>query len=147
VLSAPDEPGERLVFRGRILDAAGKPVGGASVLAYHADQEGLYNPPNTGTRVPRLRGTATTDTTGRYAFSTVRPGAYPGADEPAHIHLEITVPGGKVRYVTYWFDDDPKVTPAQRTRASRDPEIVIVHAALGASGVWEFTDDVRLAPR
>ena len=140
VLAGPNEPGERLAFGGRILDK-GKPVAGAQVLAYHTDRTGLYNDPAANTKTPRLRGTATTDAQGRFAFSTIRPAPYPGNEIPAHIHLEITVPGRKVHYVTYWFDDDPIVTPE---KAKRDPEVVVVHAAHDASGAWTFSNDVAL---
>jgi protocatechuate 3,4-dioxygenase beta subunit len=140
VLAGPNEPGERLAFGGRILDK-GKPVAGAKVLAYHTDRTGLYNDPAAHARTPRLRGTATTDPQGRFAFSTIRPAPYPGNEIPAHIHLEITVPGRRVHYVTYWFDDDPIVTPE---KAKRDPEVVIVHATRGASGAWSFSNDVAL---
>ena len=140
VLAGPSEPGERLAFGGRILDK-GKPVVGATVLAYHTDRTGLYNDPAANTKTPRLRRTATTDAAGRFAFSTIRPAPYPGNEIPAHIHLEINVPGRKVHYVTYWFDDDPIVTPE---KAKRDPEVVIVHATRDASGAWTFSNDVAL---
>lgn len=49
-ICSSDEPGERLVFSGRILDYQGKPLSKASVVAYHADSQGLYNPRNSATR-------------------------------------------------------------------------------------------------
>src|SRR5262245_53320926 len=45
-LCGPDEPGERLVFSGRILDEQGQPLAQAAVMAYHTDRQGLYNPKN-----------------------------------------------------------------------------------------------------
>ena len=36
--------------------------------AYHTDRSGLYNPPDSATRVPRLRGVAVTDEEGRFGF-------------------------------------------------------------------------------
>ncbi|HEY0744084.1 MAG TPA: intradiol ring-cleavage dioxygenase, partial [Chryseosolibacter sp.] len=43
-----------------------------------------------------------------YAFYTLRPGAYPGRQNPEHIHPTIKEPG----YAAYWideylFEDDP----------------------------------------
>ena len=143
-LSGPSEPGERLAFGGRILDARGRAVASAAVLAYHTDRTGLYNDPAANTRTPRLRGTATTDAEGGFAFATVRPAPYPGSTNPAHIHVEITAPGRKVHYVTYWFDDDPLVDAGRREAAKRDPEIVIVHPSRAADGTWTFRDDIRL---
>src|SRR5437867_8805596 len=72
-LCAPDEPGEKLVFNGRILDYEGRPLEKASIVAYHADRQGLYNPPEAKTRVPRLRGVAVTDRRGGFRFATIRP--------------------------------------------------------------------------
>lgn len=143
-LADSTEPGERLLFSGRVLDDAGYPLSGAAVVAYQADRTGRYNPPGAGTRVPRLRGTAVTDTAGEFSFSTVRPGAYPEGNEPAHLHLEITAPAHPVRHVTFWFADDPLVTPAQRRRADRDAEIVIVQLLHGPSGEWTFRYDIAL---
>ena len=36
------EPGERLSVAGVVVDASGKPVGGASLYIYQADREGYY---------------------------------------------------------------------------------------------------------
>jgi protocatechuate 3,4-dioxygenase beta subunit len=144
VLSKPDEPGERLMLTCRLLDPRGKPVAGASVVGYHADRGGLYNPPGAGTNVPRLRGTAVSGADGRFAIATVRPGPYPGVDEPAHIHLEITAPGRKTYSVTFWFDDDPLLTSAKRDHAARDAELAILKPTRNADGVWTASDDIRL---
>jgi protocatechuate 3,4-dioxygenase beta subunit len=77
ILSDASEPGDRLVFFGRVLDYRGQPLSKAAVVAYHADHSGLYNPPNAASRTPRLRAVAVTDHNGEFRFSTVRPGPYP----------------------------------------------------------------------
>jgi protocatechuate 3,4-dioxygenase beta subunit len=143
-LCAPAEPGDRLEFSGRVLDYAGRPLSGAAVVAYGADQKGLYNPPGSDTRVPRLRGVAVTDTNGWYGFSTIRPGAYPNRSEPAHLHLSVTAPAHHVRYLEYWFEGDPLITPSLRERASRNPSTVIVRLERSESGMWSFRHDIRL---
>ena len=138
------EPGERLLFSGRVLDYQGNPLSKAAVVAYHADRSGLYNPPRSATRVPRLRAVAITDEGGRFAFSTIRPGAYPDRSEPAHIHVTVSAPAHHVRHLAYWFDGDPLITDAGRAQASRNPGTVIVRPILGENGVWTFVHDVRL---
>lgn len=115
-----------------------------AVVAYNADRRGYYNPPNSRTRVPRIRGVAVTDDHGQCMFSTVRPGSYPDSTEPAHIHLSVTAPAHHTRYVTYWFADDPFITAQRRARASRSDEIVIVTLNPGANAIMGFMHDVRL---
>jgi len=144
ILSDANEPGDRLVFSGRVLDYRGQPLSKAAVVAYHADHSGLYNPPNSASRTPRLRAVAVTDHNGGFRFSTVRPGAYPDGSEPAHIHLAAVAPAHHLRYVTYWFEGDPLITAEQRRRRATDPELVIVDLNRGADGVWSFTHDIRL---
>lgn len=139
-----NEPGERLYFGGHILDYQGQSLSEAAVVAYHADATGVYNPANAGTRIPRLRAVAITDEAGIFCFSTILPTPYPNTDEPAHIHLEITAPAHGLRYVTYWFDNDPLVTQEQRTRAENDEEIVIVSLTKDENGNWIFSDEIRL---
>jgi protocatechuate 3,4-dioxygenase beta subunit len=140
-----NEPGERLYFGGRILDYQGQSLSEAAVVAYHADATGVYNPPNAGTRIPRLRAVAVTDEAGLFCFSTILPRAYPNTNEPAHIHLEITAPAHRLRYVTYWFDNDPFITEEQQTRAESNEEIVIVSSSKDENGNWTFFDEIRLA--
>lgn len=86
------EPGERLVVKGVVIDASTKkPVGGVTVYAYHTDATGVYN--KRGINTPRLRGWVTTDADGKFELRTIRPAAYPGGGNPAHIHFELTGAG------------------------------------------------------
>jgi protocatechuate 3,4-dioxygenase beta subunit len=116
----------------------------AAVVAYNADSSGLYVPANSATRIPRIRGVCVTNALGQFAFSTVRPGPYPSGDEPAHIHLVVTAPAHRPRFVTYWFAGDPLITAAKREKAARDPEIVIVSLARQGANDWTFTHDIKL---
>lgn len=143
-LCGPDEPDQRLGFGGRVLDYTGQPLSNVAVVAYNADHRGYYNPPNSRTRVPRIRGVAVTDERGQFMFSTVRPGSYRNSTKPAHIHLSVTAPAHHTRYLTYWFDDDPFVTPQRRAQASRSDEVVIVTLNPRADDTMGFMHDVRL---
>lgn len=142
-LCGADEAGDRLVFSGRVLDYQGQPLAKAAVVAYHADRQGLYNPRDSKTRVPRLRGVAVTDDGGRFRFATVRPGAYPDGSEPAHIHVVVTAPAHHPRYVDYWFEGDPLIA-GRRGGSARDPNAVIVKPARAVDGAWTFSHDIRL---
>lgn len=141
-LCPANEPGEKLTFSGRVLDENGQPLPKASIIAYQTDSSGLYVPRGSTTRNPRLRAVAITDDQGRYSFTTIRPGPYPGTGDPEHIHLHVDAAVHAHTYITFWFDDDPLVTDAKRR--SLDRETVIVKRQRDTQGTWSFTHDIRL---
>jgi protocatechuate 3,4-dioxygenase beta subunit len=141
-LCAAGEKGEKLTFSGRVFDESGQPLPKASVIAYQTDATGLYVPRGSSTRNPRLRAVAITDDQGRYSFTTIRPGPYPGTGDPEHIHLHVDAAVHVHTYVTFWFDDDPLVTDAKRRNLDR--ETVIVKRQRDTHGTWSFTHDIRL---
>jgi protocatechuate 3,4-dioxygenase, beta subunit len=110
--------GERITVTGRVLDRRGRPVRGQLVEIWQANASGRYahqrdqhpaplDPHFTGT------GRCLTDGEGRYAFTTVRPGAYPwrnhtNAWRPAHIHFSLFGEAFAQRLVTQmYFPGDP----------------------------------------
>ena len=90
------EPGQRLEVRG-VVYASGWPdarCARASVYVYQTDARGHYRPDDAmGNRDPRLKALLRTDGAGRYSFSTIRPGSYPGTRVPQHIHYEVAADG------------------------------------------------------
>lgn len=121
-----DEPGERLLLDIEVVDAAGRPATGVTIVAYNTDAAGLYNPRDSLTSVPRIRATVVSDARGRCQVLTVRPAAYPDASDPAHIHFEALSAPGNTSYRTVWFEGDPLITDAKRAWADRDEETEIV---------------------
>lgn len=119
-IAADDEPGTKIVVRGRVLKSDGKtPVPGVLLYAYQTSLKGIYEKTGTetgnGRRHGRLRAWVRTDSLGRYEFLTIRPGGYPSSTAPAHIHMTVTVPGRE----EYWindvtFSDDPRLTDRDR---------------------------------
>src|SRR5882757_8834389 len=103
------DKGEALVMHGRVLDAAGAPIGGAIVDVWHANTMGAYSffDPTQSTYNNRRR--IETDADGRYKLQSIVPSGYAvpsgGATErmlgavgrhgrrPAHIHFFISAPG------------------------------------------------------
>ena len=63
-------PGTRIVLTGRVLSPGCKPLAGALLDFWHADDSGEYD--NQGYR---CRGHQFTDTDGRYRLETVVPGS------------------------------------------------------------------------
>lgn len=109
-IAAPDEPGERLVITGRVLQGeAAEPVGGARLLAFHTDADGYYSVGGMDEQHARLCGVLLTDDSGRYRFETIRPAHYATGGPPAHIHFELTLPGESMQRFSLTFEGDPKL--------------------------------------
>lgn len=107
----PDnEPGERILVEGQVIDPSGAPAAEAIVRLFATDAEGLYHPTISGEELPRIFGTVVTDSLGQFSIETVRPGSYPGTQNVRHIHVSVRSADGTMRlaapgYVV--FDDDP----------------------------------------
>jgi protocatechuate 3,4-dioxygenase, beta subunit len=124
-IAGDDEPGQRIVLRGRVFMPDGEtPAPDVLVYAYHTDATGVYrmegDETGNGRRHGALRGWLRTDSEGRYEIRTIKPEAYPTRSEPAHVHVTLTPRGGEERWVdTYWFEGDPLITDRAR-RVLRD---------------------------
>lgn len=89
-------------FGGRLLDADGKPVTGAVVELWQADNNGCYIH-SKGTQRDKERdakfqgyGKMETNAKGEYRFRTIKPGLYTGRT----IHWHIAVKKGEKRFLT-----------------------------------------------
>lgn len=121
-----DRKGEDMFVHGRILDTDGKPVGGAVIDVWQANDEGFYDVQQKGIQPDfNLRGVFRSGEDGRYWFRAVKPRFYPIPDDgtvgkllhalgrhpyrPAHLHYIIEAPGFE-RLTTHIFDpDDPYI--------------------------------------
>ncbi|MFJ9467772.1 protocatechuate 3,4-dioxygenase subunit beta [Streptomyces caniferus] len=160
--------GERITVTGRVLDRGGRPVRGQLVEIWQANASGRYahqrdqhaaplDPHFTGA------GRCLTDDQGRYAFTTIKPGAYPwrnhhNAWRPAHIHFSLFGTAFTQRLVTQmYFPGDPlfpydpilqSVTdPAARARlvAAYDHDLSVPEWSLGYR--WDIVLDGPTATR
>ena len=86
-IAPPSEPGAPLVVRGQVLGVMGAPAANTIVFAYQTDRGGLYDARDKGPHSWRLRGWVRTDAEGRFTFETIRPGSYPGTNNPPHVHF------------------------------------------------------------
>lgn len=117
-----DAKGEDMVVRGRILDTEGKPIEGARIDVWQANDEGFYDVQQKGLQPDyNLRGVFTTGADGSYWFRAVKPKFYPIPDDgpvgkllgalgrhpyrPAHLHYIVTAPGYD-QLTTHIFDPD-----------------------------------------
>lgn len=94
------ESGTRLVLSGRVLGPDCRPVPGALLDFWQADEAGRYD--NQGFR---LRGWQRADADGRYRLETVMPGAYAG--RPRHLHVKVGRPDGPRMTTQLYFPDEP----------------------------------------
>src|SRR6202035_3262946 len=110
--------GERILVSGRVLDEDGRVVPGTLVEIWQANAAGRYlhaRDQHDAPLDPNFTGCAhfVTDPTGRFAFETIRPGAYPwrnhhNAWRPAHIHFSLFGPSFATRLITQmYFPGDP----------------------------------------
>jgi protocatechuate 3,4-dioxygenase, beta subunit len=110
--------GSLIHVEGRVLDEDGRPVRGAIVEMWQANASGRYFHPNDQRDAPLDpnfigNGRCRTDEDGRYAFFTIKPGAYPVPNSgrwwrPPHIHVSVLGPGSLSRLVTQmYFAGDP----------------------------------------
>ncbi|MFB9264562.1 protocatechuate 3,4-dioxygenase [Bradyrhizobium erythrophlei] len=106
--------GQVLNVMGRVLNVSGDPVRNAKIEVWQANSYGRYTHPsdsNPAPLDPNFEGSAvlTTDSEGRYRFTTIKPAAYPAGPNlirPAHIHFQVS--GKQDRLVTQmYFEGDP----------------------------------------
>jgi protocatechuate 3,4-dioxygenase beta subunit len=141
------ERGTRLVVTGRVV-SNGQPVAGASIYAYHTDATGVYIHGGQGAQGsdrPRLFGYMRSDAQGRYSFTTIRPGSYPGTRNPGHIHFEVSARGHADREYEIIFEGDPLI-PEQFRAQAREPfgGVAIVTVREAGRGALEVTHDIQL---
>jgi protocatechuate 3,4-dioxygenase beta subunit len=121
-----DQKGEDMFIHGRILDTSGRPIDGAVIDVWQANDEGFYDVQQQGIQPDfNLRGVFHTGSDGRYWFRAVKPKYYPIPDDgpvgqllnslgrhpyrPAHLHYIIKAKGFNA-LVTHIFDpDDPYI--------------------------------------
>jgi protocatechuate 3,4-dioxygenase beta subunit len=100
-LLEPGMKGTRLELSGRVLGRNCRPIAGALVDFWQADDGGAYD--NDGFR---LRGHQYTDSRGSYRLSTILPGVYTGRTR--HIHVRVQPAGGQVLTTQLYFPGEKR---------------------------------------
>ncbi len=133
--STGDPIGERIIVHGRVLDENARPVPHTMVEIWQANAGGRYRhrkdsylapiDPNFGGC-----GRTLTDAEGRYAFRTVKPGAYPWRNwvnnwRPAHIHFSVFGTAFAQRLITQmYFEGDPLIAKCPIVRTIPDQRAI-----------------------
>jgi len=99
-LIEPGMAGQPIELVGFVLTRACRPVAGALVDLWHADDKGEYD--NSGFR---LRGHQRADAEGRFRFRTVVPGNYAGRTR--HFHVKVAPPTGRLLTTQLYFPGEP----------------------------------------
>jgi protocatechuate 3,4-dioxygenase beta subunit len=127
--------GEKLVVTGRVLGMPEcGPLADALVEVWQADERGDYSQVGAKPDDARclLRASIRTDGDGRYTFTTVLPGEYPG--RPRHIHYRVSRSG----YATL-------VTQLYFARERGVAERLVASIARNAQGLAQANFDITLA--
>lgn len=117
-----DGKGEPVLVSGRVVDNEGRPIAGATLDVWQANEDGYYDVQQLGVQpAMNLRGIFATDTEGRFWFRSAKPRYYPIPDDgpvgkllaalgrhpfrAAHLHFIVEAPGYD-RIVTHIFTPD-----------------------------------------
>jgi protocatechuate 3,4-dioxygenase, beta subunit len=145
-----NQPGPKMKVTGTIFKHDGKtPAGNVVLYIYHTDQSGIYptrgNETGWAKRHGYIRGWIKTGADGQYTFYTLRPGAYPGRQNPEHIHPTIKEPGVKEYWIDeYLFDDDPILTAKERASQEGRGGKGIIKPVKDKNGMQVVTRDIIL---
>ncbi|GAA1942733.1 maleylacetate reductase and hydroxyquinol 1,2-dioxygenase domain-containing protein [Kitasatospora viridis] len=117
-------PGTPCWVEGTVTDTDGKPVGGALIEVWQADEDGQYDVQYPDGRVAG-RGRLRADRDGGYRFWALKPTRYPVPDDgpvgrllaaagrsamrPAHLHFMVTAPGHRTLVTHIFVEDDPQL--------------------------------------
>jgi catechol 1,2-dioxygenase len=119
-----DGKGEPLFVEGRVCDPAGRPIAGAVLDVWQANDDGFYDVQQQGTQpAMNLRGLFSTDEQGRFWFRSVKPRHYAiphdgpvgqllrrlarHPNRPAHIHIIAGAAGFEPVTTHIFAPDDP----------------------------------------
>ena len=117
-----DGKGEPVWVRGRVTNARGKAIAGATLEVWQANEDGFYDVQQKGIQPDmNLRGVFTSDAEGRFSFRSAYPRFYPiphdgpvgdvltaldrNPNRPAHIHVMVSATGYE-KLITHIFTPD-----------------------------------------
>ncbi|MFE2940898.1 catechol 1,2-dioxygenase [Streptomyces sp. NPDC059255] len=154
-----DESGTPLLFQGQVTGVSGKPLAGAVLEMWQADDDGLYAQFAPGIPEWNLRGTVVADAEGRFGVTTVQPAPYQIPTDgscgsliaaagwhpwrPAHLHLKVSAPGHEPLMTQLYFQGGEYV--GDDVASAVKPELVVDPRPAGDGG-HQVTYDFVLDP-
>lgn len=149
-ITPANEPGETLVIHGKIFKQDGiSPAPGVVMYLYQTNDDGYYSPGASqnpaSKKHGRIRGWVKTNSSGEYAFETIKPGVYPDRSVPAHIHPTIKEDGKSFYYIDdYVFEGEFKVDDAYKSKQERRGGSGIIRITKDSGGVWRGSRNLTL---
>src|SRR5215469_2531312 len=158
-----DKKGPPTLVSGRVLDLAGRPIGGALLDVWQAQTSGLYDSQDANLHEMHMRGKFRTDAEGRYLVRTVRPVHYPIPSDgpvgamlratgrhpwrPAHIHFVVSADGYEP-VTTHIFDQGDEYLGSDAVFAVKDSLICdfVRHEPPGGEPHYTAEFDFHLKP-
>ena len=133
-LREPGAGGRPFELSGFVLTRRCRPLGGAVVDLWHADDKGEYD--NTGFR---YRGHVTTGPDGAFRFHTIAPAVYPGRTR--HYHVKVQAPGSRLLTTQLYFPNEP----ANRRDGLFQQALLmrVANNGEGPAGRFDFVLDIR----
>ena len=126
--------GRGFELSGFVLTRRCRPLGGAVVDLWHADDKGEYD--NTGFR---YRGHVVTGPDGAFSFRTIMPAVYTGRTR--HYHVKVQAPGSRLLTTQLYFPNEP--ANARDGLFSRELLMRVADADGGLTGRFDFVLNVR----
>ncbi len=131
-LRVPGAGGRPLELSGFVLTRSCRPLSGAVVDLWHADDKGEYD--NIGFR---YRGHVITGSNGAFRFRTIVPALYSGRTR--HYHLKVQAPGSHLLTTQLYFPNEP----ANLRDGLFQRELLIRVADAGDAGRFDFVLNIR----
>ncbi len=131
-LRVPGAGGRPLELSGFVLTRSCRPLSGAVVDLWHADDKGEYD--NIGFR---YRGHVITGSNGAFRFRTIVPALYSGRTR--HYHLKVQAPGSHLLTTQLSFPNEP----ANLRDGLFQRELLIRVADAGDAGRFDFVLNIR----
>jgi protocatechuate 3,4-dioxygenase beta subunit len=133
-LREPGAGGRALELSGFVLTTRCRPLRGAVLDLWHADDKGEYD--NVGFR---YRGHVTTGPDGAFRFRTIVPELYSGRTR--HYHVKVQAPGSRLLTTQLYFPNEP----ANRRDGLFQRELLmrVAESGDGVAGQFDFVLDIR----
>ncbi|HME29194.1 MAG TPA: intradiol ring-cleavage dioxygenase [Pseudolabrys sp.] len=131
------EPGARgrwFELSGFVLTKSCRPLSGAVVDLWHADEKGEYD--NTGFR---YRGHVITGLDGAFRFRTIMPAVYSGRTR--HYHVKVQAPGSRLLTTQLYFPNEP--ANLRDGLFQRELLMQVADASDGLAGRFDFVLNIR----
>ena len=126
--------GRPLDLSGFVLTRKCRPLPGAVVDLWHADEKGEYD--NTGFR---YRGHVTTGANGAFHFRTIVPAVYPGRTR--HYHVKVHAPRSRLLTTQLYFPNEP--VNLRDGLFQRELLMRVTEASDGLAAQFDFVLDIR----